>query len=240
MSSELISNKYPRNFITFNVFLCYEVIKLKIHKGSFFEKKDVLAIERAKIGFQFILMTVCSFTIGALFISFLSEEFFAQSALKLSTHFETVFINCSSIREYLFSVLLYALSDIISIAIIFVVSFAVFNYIASDIVLIYNGIKTGFTVFFLYSFVSNVALTYNIGVLRYWVFAFFKAVILLLILDYSYRSAVYSAKFKIFNNTGRPEITPKVLFSFILKTLTYMGAVIILNALYCWLIYILK
>lgn len=213
---------------------------MKIHKGRPFAKNDPLSIERAKIGFQFILMTVCSFLMGALLISFLSEEFYAKSVLRVSTHFETVFINCSELREYIFSVLLYALSDIISIAVVFVVSFAVFNYIASDIVLIYNGIKTGFTVFFLYSFVSNASLAYNIGSLRYLIFVFFKAVILLLILDYSYRSAVYSAKFKTFNNMGRPNINPKVLFPFILNTLTYIGSVIILNALYCWLMYILK
>jgi len=220
--------------------LCYEVVRLKIHKGRPPAKGDPISIERAKIGFQFILMTVCSFIMGALIISFLNEEFYGKSVLRVSTHFETVFINCSEAREYIFSILLYALSDIISVAAIFIVSFAVFNYVASDIVLIYNGIKSGFAVFFLYPFVSNASLAYNIGFLRYLIFVFFKTIILLLILDYSYRSGVYSVKLKTFNNTGRSDIKPRVLFPFVLNTLTYIGAVIILNALYCWLMYILK
>lgn len=212
---------------------------MKLHRATFL-KNDPLSVERAKIGFQFVLMTVCSFLMGALLISFLSVEFYSQSVLRVSTHFETVFINCSDVKDYIFSILLYALGDIISIAVVFVVSFAVFNYTVSDIVLIYNGIKVGFAVFFLYSFVSNTSIAYNIGVLRYIIFVFFKAVLLLLILDYSYRSAVYSAKFKSVNKAGRPDIKPKVLFPFMLNTLTYIGAVIILNGLYCWLMYVLK
>lgn len=197
-------------------------------------------LERIKILFQFLLMLVCSFAIGWMLANSVSEAFYQNSVLGISAHFETVFINCNTFYDYIKAILLYALSDILSVFIIFIVSFSAFNYVISDFLLVYNGIRVGFSVSFLSSFISDPIFAYNVGLLRYIVFAFFKAVILLLILDYSYRAAVYSQKLKITSPNGRPNIKIKVFLPFIVYTLTYVGSVIIINGVYCWLIYFLK
>lgn len=199
-----------------------------------------LKLENIKILFQFLLMLICSLTIGGVLIKSLPETFYQSLIVRVSAHFETVFINCDGIYDHIKTILLYALSDILSVAIIFVVSFSAFNYVLSDFLLVYNGIRTGASVCFLYMFISNPVFVYNIGLLRYIVFLFFKAVILILIFDYAYRAAVYSRKLKITTPSGRPNIKIKVFFPFVMYTLTYIGSLIIINGAYCWLIYFLK
>ena len=201
---------------------------------------DPQKLERVKILFQFLLMLICSAIIGYGIAKNISEDFYQSSMLGVSAHFETVFLNCNIFYDYLKTVLIYAVSDILSILIIFVISFSAFNYIVSDILLIYNGLRMGFSISFLSVFVSNALFGYNIGVLRYTAFVFFKAVALTLIFDYAYRAAVYSLKFKIITPNGRPNVKIKVLFPFVVYTLTYIGSVIIINGAYCWLIYFLK
>jgi hypothetical protein len=193
-----------------------------------------------KILFQFLLMVLCSATIGWMLVNTLSEASYHNSEFRISSHFETVFINCKILYDYIKAILLYSLSDILSLLIIFVASFSVFNYIVSDLLLVYNGMRIGFSLPFLYAFISDPVFVYNIGLLKYIVFVFFKVGILILILDYAYRAAVYSQKLKITAPNGRPNIKIKVLFPFIIYTFTYIGSLIIINGAYCWLIYFLK
>ena len=203
-------------------------------------RDPAMRMERVKIIFQFALMTACSFVIGILLIRMLPQSFYSDSVLKVSTHFETLFINCGSFYDYIRCILKYSLSDIICIAALFCVSFAAFNYVASDVVLIYNGIRTGSAVSFLWAFISSAELAYKLGVLRYVVFVVFKSILLLLVFDYSCRAAIHSRKLKSLSPAGRPNVKPRALFPFIVNTLTYVGSVIILNGIYCFLIYVLK
>ncbi len=211
-------------------------------RGVFFDRKaKVLSkIERKKIAFQFILTSVCSALLGLLLVRALSESVYFDNILLVSTHFEKIFIDCKGFYDYFFCILSYALSDIICVLIVFAVSFAVFNYVVSDFVLIYSGVRFGLIISFLYSFVSNAGYTYNIGWVRYLVFIFFKAAVFILLLDYSYRAAVYSVNLKKISAAGRPNLKFKVLLPFLVNTFARIGGVIILNGLYCALIYFLK
>lgn len=202
--------------------------------------EPVVRIERVKIIFQFAMTILCSFIMGLLLIKMLPAQFYSNSVLKVSTHFEMVFINCQSIYDYIRCILKYSLSDILCIITLFLVSFFTFNYVASDIVLIYNGIKLGSTVSFLWGFIADTTLAYNLGVLRYLVFAVFKLVLIVLIFNYSCRSAIYSHKLKAVSGTGRPNVKARALIPFIVNTLTYVGSIIIINGIYCFLIYALK
>lgn len=197
-------------------------------------------IERTKIAFQFILMSVCSVLIGFLLVGVLSENIYSDNVFRVSDHFKKMFIGCESFGDYFSCILSFALSDIICILIIFAVSFALFNYVVSDFVLIYSGFRFGFITSFLSSFVSNTEYAYSIGWIKYLVFIFFKSAVFILLWDYSYRSAVYSANLKETSSIGRPNLKIKVVVPFLVNTLARIGAVIILDGLYCGLIYFLK
>ena len=196
--------------------------------------------ERVKIAFQFTLMSVCSLILGVLLSRSLSEVFYSDYVVNISTHFETLFLKCEKFYDYFLCVASYAISDIVCVIIIFCVSFAAFNYVVSDLVLAYLGIKTGLAVSFLFTFISNPEFQYNIGWLKYMVFLIFKLFILIIIWDYSYRSAVYSYNLKKVNTLGRSATSAKTLFVFLINTAAYLGSVIILNILYCLLVYLLK
>lgn len=196
--------------------------------------------ERAKILFQFALMTVMSLIMGGAIRSFVSGDFFTASVHSVATHFEKIFINCSTAYDYIVRIALYSLSDVILLLVICASSFSILNYVISDAVLVYNGVKFGFCATLLWGFISNDLLVYNIGFTRYLVFVFFKSATILLILNYAYRAALYSIKFKRTDSLGRSRIKPRELFPFLVNTSAYVGMLLILNAIYCWLIYILK
>lgn len=201
---------------------------------------SISRMEQTKIAFQFVLMTVCSLLMGVLFAGVLSDQIYADKMSLVSSHFEKIFVDCDRIYEYFLCIFSYAVSDIICILIIFAVSFAIFNYVISDFVLIYSGFRVGIALSFLFSFISNVEYTYNIGWIKYLVFLFFKVAILVLLLDYSYRAALYSGNLKKTSSIGRPNLKFKVLLPFLVSSFARMGAVIILNGLYCGLIFFLK
>lgn len=208
---------------------------------SFFKasaSKESLKLERAKIAFQFLLMTVCSLIMGILISGGLSDSFYSDAVTGISAHFENAFLNCHTFYDKVLHVVLYSLSDLICLTIIFCVSFAVFNYVVSDFVLIYNGIKFGFLTSFLSKYLFGRVASYNINTVEFFTVVFFKVTTLILILDYAYRAAVYSIGLKETKFNGRPSVKLRVLFPFCINTLAYMGSIIILNGLYCWLIYI--
>lgn len=197
-------------------------------------------LEQFKILFQFVLMSVCSLVIGAFLSNIFSEQYYTVAQSVVSTHFEKLFLGYSDLLECMRAVIRYSSFDIICILAVFAVSFAVFNYAATDIILVVCGIKTGFSIAFLSEYVSNEALAYNLGVLRFTVYAVFKAALLLLLFTYSYRAAVYSISLNRTTANGRWAVTFKKLLPFLALTLAYIGAVIITNGAYCWIIYMLK
>ena len=199
-----------------------------------------MKLERVKIAFQFLLMTVCSLIIGFLISGALSDGFYEKSVLGVSSHFETLFIDCSEPYDYISCIALYSVYDIICIAVVFFVSFAAFNYVATDFVLIYNGTRFGLAVSFLSAFIDSQRYSYGIGIIRYIVFIFFKTAILILLFGYSYRAAILSGELRRMGANGRIVINPKTLLYFLLYTFANIGSVLLLNGLYCWLIYILK
>lgn len=200
----------------------------------------VMRLERVKIAFQFLLMTVCSLTIGFLISGALSDSFYEESVLGVSSHFETLFVNCGSIYDYISCIALYSIYDIICIAVIFCVSFAAFNYVATDFVLVYNGVRSGLAISFLFAFVTAERCSYGIGLGRYTVFIIFKLAILVLLFSYSYRAAVSSSTLRRTEKNGRIVINPRMALRFLLYTFANVGSVLVINGLYCWLIYSLK
>ncbi len=202
--------------------------------------RELIRIEKLKIAFQFLLMTVCSLIIGILISRALSADFYENSVLGVSSHFETIFINCSVAYDYILCIAAYSVYDLVCIIGIFLVSFAAFNYVATDMILVYCGLRFGLSVSFLSAFIKNASFAYSIGIIRYIVFIFFKIAVLLLILNYAYIAAVSSISLRRTASNGRMVISSGALLRFMVYTIACAGSVLILSGLYCWLIYLLK
>lgn len=195
-------------------------------------KLSLPRIERVKILFQYFLMLFCAFVLGALIKNFLSENYIISLHEIICGHFNSDLFSYSKSAEMLIQVIKYSLSDIISVSLIFVSSFAVFNYISSDLVLIYNGIKYGFSAFFLISEMFTDTQIAGISFFDVFSFILFKLSILAVLLTYSYYSAIYSSAFKRQAPNGRSVIIWKPLASYLVATLSCIGAFLMLNALY--------
>ena len=202
--------------------------------------RDSVRVERLKIAFQFFIVTAVAFVIGIIVSRSLSSDFGEGFTVDVSSHFENLFINCATIYDHVECLLKYSAVDVICIGAIFLVSFAAFNYIVTELVLLYCGLRCGISVSFLSGFVGASEYAYSVGILRYLVFVFFKTAVMLLVLYYSYTAAVFSGSLRRTMQSGRMVISPKSALKFFVFTLACIGSVLILLGLYSWLVYILK
>jgi hypothetical protein len=202
--------------------------------------KPMDKLEQAKIIFQFILMVLCSLIIGAMLSSICSEEYYISSQFQISAHFEKMFLGISELPDALLEILRYSLTDIVVILLVFLVSFSIVNYVATDILLIVCGIRCGFLITFLSGYLNDTPFIYNTDILDFSIFTFFKLSVLLLVLCYSYHAAICASYMKYKNENGRVSVYFSKFISFVAITVAYVGALIIINAAYCLLIYILK
>ncbi len=197
-------------------------------------------LEKQKIVFQFTLTLLSALLIGAILTKAYPSEFLSFAEARISSHFEKLFLNVSAFDDILSLILRYSLDDIVAILIVFAVSFFMFNYTATDIVLVFCGIKYGFTAALLSKFISGQELSYILGFPRYLVFVTLKFAILALIFCYSCKAASCSISMRQKNAIGRFTLSTEKLFYLIAITLVYIGSAITVNGVYCWLIYILK
>ena len=201
---------------------------------------DIKKVERLKICFQFLFVLVLSCASGVILSKSISDSFYANWMFRVSTHFETIFIKCSDVFERAIAICVYSLSDILSVFLIFAVSFFVFNYTLTNVVLFYNGIKFGVSVSFLIEFFKRSETIYSIGISRLILFLSFEFVFLVVLFLYSCKMALSSSKLRGVTTLGRPNIKPKEFFLSTVKTLAYIGVILILNSSYCFLLYFSK
>ena len=179
------------------------------------------SLERVKILFQFVLMLVCSLIIGTLMTGMVEADFYIGAQSTVSSHFEMLFLDIVGVSDVIRSVIAYSVFEIICVIVIFVASFSVFNYAVSDIVLVICGIKSSFSVAFLSEYISEPIFSYNVGYLKFAVYFIFKALMLLLIFIYAYKSAVYSVDLRYSTANGRLTLKFSALFPFLLATIAY-------------------
>lgn len=212
----------------------------KIYRSSVATHVDPQKLERMKISFLFSAVLLISSVLGMLVANYISTEIYANSLFRISNHFETAFLRCSDFVDYAKIIALHSLSDIISLLIVFAVSFSMINYFITDVVLFYGGMKFGISVAFLINLSKAGNLPYSVGNMRIFVFVLAELSILALLFYYAYLAAMSSASFRCTDPSGRPNIKTRDFLFFAVKTVACIGAILILSALYCFSLYILK
>ena len=212
----------------------------KIQGSSIAKRISPERLERLKISFLFSSVMLISVLLGMLVASHISDALYSNSIFRLSTHFETVFLKSANLTEHAKIIARYAAADVISLLVIFAASFSMLNYLITDIILFYNGVKLGVTAAFLINFTKNQDFAYTVGNEQAFVFIVIELLLAALLLYYSHQAATASIRFRKTSSNGRPIIKSGDFFSFLLKTAACVGAVFILNSLYCILLCILK
>ena len=212
----------------------------KAYASSAIKHIDPKTLEKMKISFLFSSVLIVSALLGILIANYTSASIYPNSVFLLSNHFETAFLRCTDFFGCVKTIALYSLSDIILLLIIFAVSFSMLNYLLTNIVLFLGGMKFGISVAFLLSFTRMSNLPYSIGNIRIFVFIASELLILALLLYYAYSAAISALGFRGTNVSGRPDVKTRDFLIFFVKTAACVGAIVILNAIYCLLLYILK
>ena len=198
-----------------------------------------LAIERNKMLFQFIVMFFSSLLLGIISTKLLSEGFLRNSNVIISLHFELPFSNCDGFASVVREIFYYSAFDLVSALAIFLASFSVLNYFISDLMIILGGFKTGFSIALLAGFIDNSDAAYSVGVSRFLLFCLFRIALVAYMVFYAWRSALYSFDLRRSDELGRAVMNPKTLLNYFLFSLTFTGTLLIINAAYCGIIYIL-
>lgn len=212
----------------------------KIHGSSAVAHINPQKLEKMKISFLFSSVLLISALLGMLVANYISTDLYANSIFRISNHFETAFLGSSDFLGYAKIVALYSLSDIIVLSVIFAASFSILNYLVTDAVLFFCGMKFGVSTAFLIGFSRLSNLPYCVGNTRLCAFVLAGLIWLMVLLYYSCYAAISSTRFKLTDSSGRPNVKTVDFIMFTLKTVACVGAVIILNAVYCFSIYILK
>ena len=197
-------------------------------------------IETLKIKFQFLITVVCSFILGVLLFGACSDSFSLQAQKAVDTHFSNLFFGVFGIKDIFLTITVYTLPYILAIIIITVLSFSVFNYIASDIILLTCGIKIGYSITLLFNCVYSDAASENIDLLDFLLFAIARLLLLALITCYAYRASLFSYNVSFKYKNGRHYLAPLSLLSYVSVMAAYIGALIVTNGMYCAIAFVLK
>ena len=102
-----------------------------------------IKLERYKITFQFALMVIASIICGICISRMLSDMFVSAANDKICQHFFTVKMP-RALFEYFVDYLKMSAFDIALITLILIFSFSFINYVISDLILVFAGIRLGF------------------------------------------------------------------------------------------------
>ena len=198
---------------------------------------DSIQREQKKIVFQYGLMLVASMILGWTLKRFLSQNFLLDTANLMSKHFSIPFAFCNTAWEYLQCIFLYALPDLISFFLIFMSAFTVFNYVLVDVVLVYLGLRSGFSIGILMT-ASHWTFSFSPSLFHRICFVCLRFFILVMVFWFSYQISLQAFRIKRFSPVGHLLTDPKRIFTLCLFSVAFLALVTILNGLYCLLIYI--
>ena len=192
--------------------------------------KNSTETEKAKIVFQFAVMLIVSVIGGICFSNMLTPTAIQRFTAKLYISF-----NASSPEVSFWDIFSkIALVDIACILVLFVFSFSFINYVISDIVILFLGFRFGVN-----SAVIKLAGFEQLGIGNSLVFWIFKGVLLLAVVLYACLAAFKSLEFRKIGANRRTTINNKSLFRIILYTLSTIVVTLIIDGIYCLLIYVL-
>ena len=213
------------------------MIKNIIKPSTIFHKES---IERIKILFQFLVTLLFAFVSGALLCGACSDTLVVSSQIAINAHFNSMFSGAVSFQDVFSTVVAYTLPYIFAIIAIAVLSFSVFNYLVSDVVLLICGVKVGFSITLLLSSVSSSQNIKAVTFLSILMFSIFRILILVLVVCFAYRASLFSRNISLKNNNGRYYLEPLKILSFSVITAAHIGALVFTNGIYCAIAFVLK
>ena len=186
--------------------------------------------ERKKALFQYCFVCAVSLLVGAFISVFFGKGALLDLGEQIKRHFLSPFPENAPVYNFTISLLYYSALDIACIISAFLFTFSVFNYIASDIILIYQGFSIGLSA----SILSRYASLFN-SISDFYIvwFTIFKILELLFFIFYLNTLTKYSFELKSYSANLRVRLDLKTLLFLLLFMISGCGCVLLLNTVYC-------
>ena len=190
----------------------------------------IITEEKKKALFQYLTICIISTLFGATISLFLGDGALLDMGEQIKKHFLSPFPQNAPLYNFVLSVFYYSLDDLICIAGSFLLTFSIFNYIASDIVLLYQGMNAGLSVAVLIKYSS---LFHSISYYYILWFALFRIVALIFYVVYLNTLTNHSFELKSYSANLRAKLDFKILLYLLIFMISGCGFVLLLNAIYC-------
>ncbi|MBE6576673.1 MAG: hypothetical protein E7653_00870 [Ruminococcaceae bacterium] len=192
------------------------------------KSSDEIKLEKIKILFQFAIMLIASIVLGVCLARVISIDLRSTATANILRHFSPQ--GTKGVGDFL-EYLRYSAFDVIVVVLLVIFSFSFINYIISDIVIVMYGAKLGIA--------SSLLLAIpEVRAFDRFVFFTFKPLLLILIVLFSYKMALFSLEIRRFSNNGRLVADRRKTLSMLLASLAFIGLILIINGLYCLCLYI--
>lgn len=196
-------------------------------------------IEKIKIFIQYLLMTVSACVGGGAMTFFLKDQTFVSSFYRIFCHMDAPFAQCQTVPECIFLVLQYSASDFAVATSLLIFSFSVLNYLISELLLIYEGVKFGFSTVLLVRMVSSASLSKYISFFFVVLYCGISAFLLLGCFLYALKLSYASLTVKCFYTpNGRLKIPQKIGLSLLASFFKYCTWILFWNILYCIILFL--
>lgn len=200
------------------------------------EKNNGINVEKKKIFIQYNFVLTMSVLLGIMAAFLTKDGALLSAGERIRTHFAVDIPDANTVYNTARAVLRYSVPDIICIVGAFCFTFSIVSYLASDIILIYEGFTVGFAAAEIYRYISIFD---NLSISKFIWFVGFKSAFLIFILSFIYGLAVHALDMKEFNSVYRVKLNFGKLVFLLMYSAVGLGTAILLNTVYCLGIFIL-
>lgn len=202
--------------------------------GSFLSKED-----KTKLAFQLFLIACLGIASGVIFSKFVSAFFRASVEQAILIHFELPFRFVSESIGWIVQILRYAWDDVSLLFLLFLFSFTLLELPLSELILLWQGGKLGFSVALLMQTAHSSTVAFQLTFLKILSFILLHCVVLMTFLVYIFRGAQISFLIRSNKKGIRFFIEPALLLRLCVETLVVCGSVLLLYGIYCFVIFML-
>ena len=199
-----------------------------------------IRIETIKFHIQYLLVLIVSLVSGISLSFFSGKEILRLCFYRSYTHFSLPFSQCEDLAEVASVVVKYAMPRWIAATVILLFSFSVINHFATQIVLIAEGVKLGFTACMLIRLLSIPSVREYLSVFLCIVYILTSFWLLILLLFYALDLAKCSVAVRSYTSVGRLNSPKKSLRRLFYRYIRYCILLLCIDSIYCLILFFCK
>lgn len=187
----------------------------------------------AKLVFIMAFAYAFSFAIGCVIFHILDFHNSDTINQRIISYFSVNFSDCKNISDFTNLILKISRIDISHILILFTAGFTMLSTMMVSLLLIFRGFSLGFSIAYFTYAIKNGFVILNYPLAHIVLYSVISAVIAVIMIHLSVKTAVFSDEFKSLCGVPRRIVKSKAVYLQLLRYLIALGAIFILNFIRC-------